>query len=191
MQTFCKKILPLTKLRGSWYYKVYLLKLHMRVHLPTKFQVSSIILTSFRQEGVGWFCPTLYHKTNPYKTHWDFREIANFNKAVHIIVFLSSFIYFLCYSWKQGKCPKLTMKNNALHFFEVIIFWMFPYIKSKYGKYYYILHCIKYVTKPLTVFSRKLHRRYMRGCLQLSFRQNDHRCSFILYIGSNNSIYHR
>ena len=39
------------KLRGHGYEKVYFLKLHICVYLRIKFQVSSIILTSFR-EGV-------------------------------------------------------------------------------------------------------------------------------------------
>ena len=37
------------KLRGYWYSKVQFLKLHMYVYLHSKFQVSSLILTSFRQ----------------------------------------------------------------------------------------------------------------------------------------------
>ena len=41
-------MLILGKFRQSWYYKLYFLKLHMRVYLRTKFQVSSITLTSFR-----------------------------------------------------------------------------------------------------------------------------------------------
>ena len=43
------------------------LKLYMCVYLRTKFQVSSIILTSFRQgENL-----TPYRKTNPEKAHPD------------------------------------------------------------------------------------------------------------------------
>ena len=42
-------MLTSAKLRGPWYHKVYFLKLHMCVYLRTKFQVSSIILRSFRQ----------------------------------------------------------------------------------------------------------------------------------------------
>ena len=50
MLTFCKKcFLTSAKLRVSWYWKVYFLKLHMYVYLYAKFQVSSIILTGFRQ----------------------------------------------------------------------------------------------------------------------------------------------
>ena len=44
------------KLRGPWYLKVYFLKLKMDVYLRAKFEVSSIIITSFRQrmdEGGG------------------------------------------------------------------------------------------------------------------------------------------
>ena len=37
------------KLRASWYIKVYCLKLHMCVYSPTKYQLFSIVLTSFRQ----------------------------------------------------------------------------------------------------------------------------------------------
>ena len=46
-----KKMLTSAKWRRSWYYKVYFLKLNMFVYLRTKFQFSSIILTSFRQGG--------------------------------------------------------------------------------------------------------------------------------------------
>ena len=46
MLIFCKKT---AKLRESRYKKVCYLKLHRCVYLRTKFQVSSIILTSFRQ----------------------------------------------------------------------------------------------------------------------------------------------
>ena len=48
---FYKKILTSAKLRGRWYYKVYFLKLNMCEYLRAKFEVSSMILTSFRQEG--------------------------------------------------------------------------------------------------------------------------------------------
>ena len=44
----CKKIADI-KIRGLWYLKVYFQKIY--VYLRTKFQVSSIIVTSFRQ---GW-----------------------------------------------------------------------------------------------------------------------------------------
>ena len=60
MLIFCyKDMLTSTKLRGSWYYKIYFLKLHMCVctsHQISSFQVSSIILTSFI---------LAYRKTNP------------------------------------------------------------------------------------------------------------------------------
>ena len=41
------------KLGGLWYLKVYFLKLHMCMYLRAKFEVSSIILTSFRKELGG------------------------------------------------------------------------------------------------------------------------------------------
>ena len=47
-------MLTSTKLRAPYYQKVYFLILHMCVYLSTKFHVSSIILTSFRQ-GMGVF----------------------------------------------------------------------------------------------------------------------------------------
>ena len=47
-------MLTSAKLRTSWYYKVYFMKLYLYVYLHTKFQVSSIILTSFRR---GNFAP--------------------------------------------------------------------------------------------------------------------------------------
>ena len=50
---FYEKILTSAKLRGFWYYKVYFLKLDMCEYLRAKFEVSSMILTSFRQEGGG------------------------------------------------------------------------------------------------------------------------------------------
>ena len=46
-------MLTSAKLRGPRHYKVYLLKLHMGVYLRTKFEVSSITLTSFRSGGGG------------------------------------------------------------------------------------------------------------------------------------------
>ena len=45
-------MLTSAKLRRPWYQKVHFLKLHICVYLGTKFQVSSIILTSFRKGGV-------------------------------------------------------------------------------------------------------------------------------------------
>ena len=45
---FVKKMLTSAKLREPWYWKVYFLKLHMCVSFLTEFQVSTIILTSFR-----------------------------------------------------------------------------------------------------------------------------------------------
>ena len=46
-------MLTSAKLRGSWYQKVYFLKLNMCVYLRTKFQASNIIVTSFRKGGGG------------------------------------------------------------------------------------------------------------------------------------------
>ena len=46
-----KKMLASAKLREPRYKKLYFLKLHIDVYLPAKFEVSSIILTSFRQGG--------------------------------------------------------------------------------------------------------------------------------------------
>ena len=57
---FTKKMLTSAKLRGSCYYKVYFLKLHM-LELRTKFHVSSIILTSFRH----WVILIHHRKMNP------------------------------------------------------------------------------------------------------------------------------
>ena len=42
-------MLTLAKLRRAWYQRIYFLKLYMCVYLRTKFQVASIILTSFRR----------------------------------------------------------------------------------------------------------------------------------------------
>ena len=44
-------MLTSAKMRGPRHYKVYFLKLHMGVYLHAKFEVSSIVLTSFRQGG--------------------------------------------------------------------------------------------------------------------------------------------
>ena len=53
MLIFSKKMLTSVKLGGPryqrWYQKVYFLKLYLCEYLCTKFLVSSIILTSFRQ----------------------------------------------------------------------------------------------------------------------------------------------
>ena len=48
---FAKQMLKSEKLRQSWSQKLCFLKLHMGVYLSTRFQVSKIILTSFRQGG--------------------------------------------------------------------------------------------------------------------------------------------
>ena len=45
-------MLTSAKMRGPRHYKVYFLKLHMGVYLRATFEVSSIVLRSFRQ-GVG------------------------------------------------------------------------------------------------------------------------------------------
>ena len=55
---FAKKMLTWAKLRKPWYQKVYFLKLYVSVYLSTKFQVSSIILTSFRQGRVNFTPPS-------------------------------------------------------------------------------------------------------------------------------------
>ena len=46
-------MLTSTKLRKPRYYKVYFLRLRIGVYLHAKFKVSSIIPTSFRQDGGG------------------------------------------------------------------------------------------------------------------------------------------
>ena len=45
------------KLRGLRHRKVYFLKLHMGLYLRVKFEVPSIILTSFRQGGGNFTLP--------------------------------------------------------------------------------------------------------------------------------------
>ena len=60
---FAKNMLTLAKLRASWYQTVYFLKPHMFVYLPSKFQVFSITVTSFRQRGL--FYPTTNVKRTP------------------------------------------------------------------------------------------------------------------------------
>ena len=64
------------KLRNSWYWKVYFLKLHVSVSLRIKFQVSSIYLTSFRQVerggGVKFYSLSLQLKTDHLKAHPDY-----------------------------------------------------------------------------------------------------------------------
>ena len=52
MQSFAKNV-DIRKIRRPWYQKVYFMKLNMDVCLSTKFKVSSIILTVFRQGGDG------------------------------------------------------------------------------------------------------------------------------------------
>ena len=49
MLTSCKKMLKSAKFRDSWHYQDYFLKPPMTLQLHVKFQVSSIILTSFIQ----------------------------------------------------------------------------------------------------------------------------------------------
>ena len=75
--TFCKTKMPTSaRLRGSWHYRVYLMKLNMFLYSLTKFQVSSIILTSFRQDGGN---PPYHHRSinplkpiqNSVKVFWD------------------------------------------------------------------------------------------------------------------------
>ena len=48
---FAKKCWFLAKKKADVHEKVYFLKLHMCVYFRTKFQVSNLILTSFRQGG--------------------------------------------------------------------------------------------------------------------------------------------
>ena len=47
-----KKNADINKIKESWYEKEYFLKLHLCVYLHTKFQVTCIILTRFRQRVV-------------------------------------------------------------------------------------------------------------------------------------------
>ena len=49
MLSFCKTMLTSAKLSCSWYHNLYFLKLLMCVYVRTKFQVSSIVLTSLRE----------------------------------------------------------------------------------------------------------------------------------------------
>ena len=51
-RSFAKNV-DIRKIRRPWYQKVYFMKLNMDVCLSTKFKVSSIILTVFRQDGDG------------------------------------------------------------------------------------------------------------------------------------------
>ena len=50
---FAKKMLTSAKLRRPWYRKVHFLELHMCVNVRTKFQVFSLIPSSFRQGRGG------------------------------------------------------------------------------------------------------------------------------------------
>ena len=67
-------MLTSTKLRKPRYYKVYFLRLRIGVYLHAKFKVSSIIPTSFRQEGggIGWgggdFTPPISKRTTEEPT---------------------------------------------------------------------------------------------------------------------------
>ena len=67
-------MLTSTKLRKPRYYKVYFLRLRIGVYLHAKFKVSSIIPTSFRQEGggIGWgggdFTPPISKRTTEKPT---------------------------------------------------------------------------------------------------------------------------
>ena len=65
MLTFCKKLLASAKSRCSRYQNLYFLKLLMCVYVRTKFQISSVILTSFRR---GIILPTPPHPYPPLKT---------------------------------------------------------------------------------------------------------------------------
>ena len=66
MHIFCKNVLTSAKLREPRHYKVYFIKLHMGVYLRAKFEVSSIILISFRQ--VGNFTPPPLPQNEPLKS---------------------------------------------------------------------------------------------------------------------------
>ena len=55
---FAKNMLTSAKVRMLWYYKLYFLKLNMCLYLHAEFEVSSIILTSFRQ---GVYLEILMH----------------------------------------------------------------------------------------------------------------------------------
>ena len=71
---FCKKMLTSAKLRGARHQQAYFLKLNMSVYFRAKFEVPSIILTGFRQEGggrvVNFTSPSPTSKQSPKKpTH--------------------------------------------------------------------------------------------------------------------------
>ena len=95
---FCKKMLTLAKLKRSWCYKVNFLNLHIGVYFCTRFQVSSIILTSFRQAGEGGLQTTkkppklgLISKANA--KHLNIFEIIFSWKWLTFIVFAVSIIH--------------------------------------------------------------------------------------------------
>ena len=76
-------MLASAKLRELWYQKIYFLKLHMRVYLRTKFQVSSITSTCFRQGR--WFYPHLTSKQTPIKsTQIGLNTIQLVSTVVHM-----------------------------------------------------------------------------------------------------------
>ena len=65
---FLPKILTSAKLREPWCWNVYFLKLRICLYLCTKFQVSSIILTSFRHRRypVSKLCLILHGWGRPH-----------------------------------------------------------------------------------------------------------------------------
>ena len=69
-----QKIVDISKIKGVLYQKLYFLKLHMSLYVHTKFQVSSLILTRFRQ-GVNLPHPPTT-KRNPKKTTQSFHDLA-------------------------------------------------------------------------------------------------------------------
>ena len=62
---FLQKIAGISKIRGPWYGNIYFLNLHICMYLRAKFQISSIILTSFRQ---GIILPPLTTTTTLKRT---------------------------------------------------------------------------------------------------------------------------
>ena len=102
--TICKKMrtsaknADINKIK-SWYYNVYFLKLHICVYLRTKFQVSSIILTSFRQ---GVILPHTTKRTP--KKFTLIRDITVVQKMLPSVTEKESYFYF---KNLVVHCPKL------------------------------------------------------------------------------------
>ena len=91
MLIVCKKMLTSAKLRMPWYQKVYFLKLHVCVYLRTKFEVFSLILTSFKQ---GVILPCIDKYILP-EIHYQnlFHQLGIFK-----VPFMNSFQLFLILS---------------------------------------------------------------------------------------------